>query len=292
MQHHPGADVREHGPLTRSGRRFAVAIAFASVLLGGCLVKLAYQNLDTVLLWRIDGFFDLSPSQSRFIEQRLDEHLRWHRAEELPKTIAFFQRVQTAAQDSLTPAEIEDLFDNFGAGVSAIALRVSADAAEFFARVDDEQLARLERELEEANEEWAERLELPVDERREEREERILDYVEDWIGDLSDTQRRELALASRRIPDILEAWLAHRRERQRQFVNIVRSARIDTDIVRIALPAWMTAEPPVQFQVHQRAVREFILEVDKHCTPEQRRFFNDKLQDWIADLQSLSAPPS
>lgn len=261
-------------------------------LLSGCVVKLAYNNLDTLIGWRIDSYFKLTPEQTRFVGRKLTEQMRWHRAEELPNTLDFFRRVQTATKDSLTAAELDELFANLNTGLSVVVTHVSADAAEFFARIDDDQIKHLENALADANEEWEERLEMPIDERREDRDERILDVVEDWIGDLDDTQRKELAAASRRIPDILEAWLNYRRERQRQFVNIVRSARIDTDIVRIALPAWVAAEQPPQFQAHQRAVREFILEVDKRCTPEQRAFFNDKVQDWIDDLEAFRVKPT
>jgi len=51
----------------------------------------------------------------------------------------------------------------------------------------------------------------------------------------------------------------------------------------------VTTEPPPPFLVHQRAMREFILEVDKRCTPAQRAFFNDKLQNWIDDLETFTA---
>jgi hypothetical protein len=269
-----------------------VVLVLVPLLLTGCFVKLAYENLDTLLLWRIDSYFNLSPEQTRFVERRIEEQLHWHRGAELPKTIAFFREVQTAAKDSLTPAELEELFASFETGVSVVTMQLSADAAELFAQIDDEQIVYLQNALNEANEEWEERLELPPDERREDREERILDLVEDWVGDLDDAQRKELVAASARIPDILEAWLNYRRERQRQFVNIVRAARMDKDIVRIALPAWVGAEPPPQFLVHQRAVREFILEVDKRCTPEQRAFFIDRLQGWIDDLETFTAKPT
>lgn len=281
----------KHTPVRILLRRITAffAVVLAAVILSGCLVKLAYNNLDTLIFWRADTFFDLSPEQTRFVEKRLAEQLRWHRTEELPKTIDFFRRAQAAVKDSLTTIELEELFASVNTGLSVVAVHASADTAELFAQIDDAQIVHLEHALAEANEEWEERLELPLDERREDREERILDVVEDWIGDLDDAQRDALAAASRRIPDILEVWLNYRRERQRQFVNLVRSARIDTNIVRIALPSWITAEPPPPFLVHQRAVRDFVLEVDKRCTPEQRAFFIGKLQNWIDDLETFTA---
>ncbi len=282
-------------PHSRQGLKFIPilgALVLASLLLSGCLVKLAYQNIDTLLLWKIDSYFDLSASQSRDVERQLEEQIRWHRSDELPKMIEFFKRVQVAAQYGITLTDLEQLFSNFNMGVASIALHISADAAQLFARMDDEQIKRLERELAKTNEEWEDRLALPPDKRLKEREKRIIDYVENWVGDLSKEQRVALTEASRKIPDILEGWLEYRRERQRQFINIVRSARFDVDIVRIALPQWVTTEPPKQFQEHHVAVQNFILEVARTATPDQKKYFTEKLQNWIDDLQTFTDKPA
>jgi hypothetical protein len=236
-------------------------------------------------LWEIDHYFDLTAAQHDFARERLSEHLRWHRNGELDKIIALLQRVQQRASDEVTEAEVEQTYREFEELRAALAVRFAADGASLFAGIDDDQIRHLEQALSESNEKWEERLALPDEERRRDRTRRILRMVRDWIGPLDDRQQESLARESERIPDTLEKWLVYRRERQRQFVNLVRSARSDINVVAIAFPAWTMMPLPAEFSAYRTAVVRFILGVDRVRTPKQRTYFIERLQDWIDDLQ-------
>lgn len=268
--------------------RVACVVLLTTLLLTGCLVQLIYGNAGYLLRWRIDHFFDLSSEQSKFVEERLAEQLRWHRNQELPKAIEFLRHAQVAAKTSLTRDELDNLFAEFDARFLVLINHFAADAAALFAQVDDQQIAHLERAFVKSNEEWDDIRTQEPEARRLKRVERILGYVEDWIGNLDPAQHLVLTAASDRIPDNFDSWLDYRKERQRQFVTIVQSARIDATIVSVALPAWLSTPPPSQFTDFRQAVREFILEVDRIATPKQRAYFNKKLQQWIDDLEPFA----
>ena len=112
----------------------------------------------------------------------------------------------------------------------------------------------------------------------------------DWIGPLSSTQEQQLTPFIERIPDVLEIWLAHTKEQQHQFVELVRAARTDRAAARNAFVAWISAEAaPPELAAHRAAVYQLIIEIDRLSTQKQRDHAVRKLQNWIDDLQRALA---
>jgi len=267
-----------------------LATLLGTLLLSACLLRVAYNNADWLLVWQLDSSFDLTRPQKEFLSARLHEHLRWHRETELDKTIAYLRRTQAAAADGATKNEIEDAVAGFATLRNSLATQLAADSAEFFAQVSDEQLAYLQKSLKKANKDSEKRVKLPPGERSAERTERVLDIVTDWIGPLSSAQQQQLTPSIERIPDVLEIWLTHTKERQRQFVELVGAARDDRAAASRAFVAWISAETTApELNTHRAAVYDLILEIDALCTEKQREHFNRKLQDWIDDLQRARA---
>ncbi|MBI3774369.1 MAG: hypothetical protein HY273_02240 [Gammaproteobacteria bacterium] len=267
-------------------RCLALAILLTTLLLNACLVRVAYNNADWLLIWKLDSAFDLTSPQKDFLGAHLREQLRWHRTHELANAITFLQRTQAAAADGLTQGELEDTVAALTTLRNTLSDRLAADSAEFFAQVSDDQLEYLQKSLNKANKDWEKRANLPPNKRSAERTERILGIVTDWIGSLSGAQEKQLTQSIEHLPDVLEIWLDHTKQRQQQFVEIVRSARTDRTDASHAFVAWITAEAmPPELKIHRAAVYELILEIDKLCTPKQHEYFNRKLQGWIDDLQ-------
>ena len=261
-----------------------------TLLLSACLVRAAYNNADWLLVWQLDRAFDLTRPQTEFLNTRLREQLRWHREIELAKTIAFLRRTQATAAEGITQGELEEAVAEFATLRNTLATRLAADSAEFFAQVSDEQLNYLQKYLKKTNKDWEKRVALPPHKRSAERTERIMDMVTDWIGPLSTAQEQQLTPSIERIPDVLEIWLAHTQERQRQFVELVRAARADRAAASSALVTWMAAETaPPELDAHRAAVYALIVAIDRQCTQTQRDHVVRKLQNWIDDLQRALA---
>ncbi|MDA2912048.1 DUF6279 family lipoprotein, partial [Nitrospiraceae bacterium AH_259_D15_M11_P09] len=91
-------------------RQQRLLLWLACSLLTGCsTLSLAYNFADWILLWKIDGYFDISAEQERFLEERLTELHTWHRIETLPLYAAFLRRVQEQWRDGLTRDEIDGI---------------------------------------------------------------------------------------------------------------------------------------------------------------------------------------
>ncbi len=267
-----------------------LSLLLGTLLLSACLVRMAYNNADWLLIWKIDDAIDLNAAQKDFLITHLKEHLRWHRETELEKTIAFLNRTQIAAASGVSKFKIEGALAEYAQLRNALAVHGAADSAEFFAQISDEQVDKLQKSLQKSNKDWERRAKLPARPRSADRTERILDMITDWTGSLSSTQERQLTLSIEHLPDVLDIWLAHTKERQQQFVEIVRSARTDRAAASQALVTWITAETlPPQLAAHRSAVYDLIIEVDRLCTKAQRDHAVRKLQTWIDDLQLAKA---
>lgn len=264
----------------------ALAILLTTLLLSACIIRLAYNNADWLLVWQLDKSFDLTRPQKEFLKGRLAGHLHWHRETELTKTIVFLRNTQAAVANGMTKNQLENALAEFATLRNTLAAQLADDSAEFFAQVSDEQLEHLQDTLKKSNKAWEKRLALPPRKRSAERTERILDIVTDWIGALSDAQTRQLTPSIERLPDVLEIWLAHTKERQRQFVELVRAARTDRAAASSAFTAWIGAEDvPPELIAHRTAVYELTIEIDRQSTQTQRSHAIRKLQSWIDDLQ-------
>lgn len=264
----------------------ALAVLLSTLLLSACIVRVAYNNADWLLVWQLDNSFDLTRPQKEFLKGRLDDHLRWHRETQLAKTIAFLRDTQAAVAEGITKNKLEDTLAGFATLRNTLVAHLADDSAEFFAQVSDEQLEYLQNTLKKSNKEWEKRLALPPRKRSAERTERILKIVTDWTGDLSEAQEQQLTASIERLPEVLEIWLAHTKERQRQFVELVRAARTDRVAASRAFITWIAAEnAPPELVAHRAAVHELIMEIDRQCTPKQRDHAVRKLQNWVDDLQ-------
>lgn len=266
-----------------------VGIVAISLLASGCLVRVAYENADRLMLWEIDRYFDLTSAQSDATLDRLRAHLHWHRAQELDTTIALLRRVQQRAADNVTADEVQETFTEFDTLRRTLVERLAPDSVALFAQLNDAQITHLEEALSEANREWEERAALPPERRGKERTKRLLQVVEDWVGPLEESQEQALTRASAALPDTLDVWLAYRIERQQQFIHLVRAAREVPDAITTVLDDWIMVPAPEPFKTQRGAVREFILAVDRTMTFKQRAHFIELLQEWIDDLENAKA---
>lgn len=261
-------------------------LLLSTLLLSACLVRVAYNHADWLLVWQLDSSFDLTGAQKEFLSTRLREQLRWHRETELDNTIAFLKHTQDMAANGVTISDLEEAMAGFAALRNSLANHVADDVADFFAQVSDEQLDYLQKSLTKANRDLEKRVKLPPAERSAERTERVLKIVTDWTGPLNGTQAKQLSLSIEHLPDVLEIWLTRTKQRQQQLVEIARSARTDRVASSRAFVTWISAqtEPP-ELNSHRAAVYELIREIDALCTQKQHAHFQRKLQDWIDDLQ-------
>jgi hypothetical protein len=269
----------------KSMRVRLLIIPLLVVFLSSCFLRLAYNNLDWILIWEIDKYFDLNDQQEDYLTKHLRRHLAWHRQREVQRYIGFLSAAKKKANDGLTMDDLNWFFASFQNLKASLGSRLAGDAAGFLATVSTEQERFLQTVLSSENEQLAEQLGLTAQQRLDRRAERTVEFAERWLGDLSEQQVDYIVKLSDQLPDNSSQWLDYRKNRQRQFIEIVQSA--NTRDVSNALREWFIEPPPVKLRAYRNQVKEMILDIDRNITSTQRAYFIGELDDLVNELHSI-----
>jgi len=280
--------------------RLAVLSLLLVLALGGSnctsfVFKTAYNQAETLVLYRVNSIFALNSSQRDFLSERFRAHHRWHRTQELPRYAAALTELRTRVEGGLEPADVDWLFARGESFRDSIYRRIEGDTTRFLTSLDESQVERLPESFRSYNEDLREKVEQPRGERLAERAEKTLEFYEDWFGGLSASQRSSLNQMSRALPDTEPLRLQSNRLRQAELVRTLQDSDNRNARVEAMVADWMrrpeasrTAGYRAALQSWRSRTREMILRFDDQATPEQRAYFIARLDELIADLRELS----
>lgn len=270
-----------------------VILVVGIFLLSGCTLKLMYEYADWVLPWVIDDYFDLTAEQDEFLDQKIKQQLAWHKMSELPMYAQFLKEIKQKGEDGLIATELDWVYGRVDHLRKNIVRQLSSDTADFLANLTKQQIQYLEVQLLEYNESAQERLAMPVEERKQERAERTLEFLEEWVGTLSEEQKTQITQWSLALPDSLERRIQFRKQRQQEFVALLKNNHTAQTIEAHLLQWYLDIEagyPPEYrkfLESRRLVVSEMILKIDQLLTPEQRQHAIGKIEALIADIEEI-----
>jgi hypothetical protein len=274
----------------------ALLAILAAVALAGCSgVRLAYDNADTFIRWRLLQFLDVHDEQADELDERIARFMRWHRAQALPK---YARDAEDAARRIERGLSREDLLWGYDAfiGHGREAMRAAADqAAPLLDRLTPEQIRHMEQRVAEENRKFArEYLRGSERERREKRAKRIVGRLEDWLGTLSQAQIEAVQQFSARAPLIDELRERDNRRIQGEMIAVIRAheakKRLGEKVVN-----WDRGRDPAYIAARAVNVHEFntmLLEINRVATREQRARVIAELRRYAEEFRALAARPA
>ena len=272
-------------------QKFFSHLVLLFFLFGCSTTKMFYDYGDIIASWHLDSYFDLTNAQEEWVEERMQLHIEWHRNEELPRYKRYLIDIQNSAKDGLKMGELDEGFSRYEAKMSRMFKRLIPDAALFLTKLSPEQINNLEREMAEDNEEMMDKLE-HSEERLKKRQEEFLVQMEDWFGEFTKSQQRQIKVLQTEwyteSEDPLAERMERRRKSQRQFLDLLRSSPDSMEIenwFRQWLQSWQSETNPVRHVRIQRNKKR-ILQFDKILTPLQRQHAVRELDDWIETLDT------
>lgn len=274
-----------------------LVVAFSVVLLSGCsLLSLTYERLGTIVLWRLDSWWDLDEAQRRGLAEALQRWHAWHRREQLPVMADALARWQTLAAG---PVDAETVCRE-GAALQALLRQASERTIEDLARwlptLSEVQLAHWQRRLAEDDEQWRRDWGDP-DPDRSVRFKRTRERLESFYGRLDEAQRRwlrERLLAVGVQPEL--AW-AERQRRQADWLDTARRLRtLPADAARAEVAAlwertWRSPDPGLaawQERVWAQGCT-WLAQWHTRATPTQRARAVAQLASYERALRALAA---
>ena len=134
-----------------------LAILLALCLLQGCsAVKLGYNNAPYLAYWWLDGYADLSETQSRKLREDLTGLHQWHRVNELPKIAELLEKTRQLAAGPLNAEQVCGLFTEARVRVDALVARAEPAGVALAMSLSAAQLGHIETKFAKTNAEWRE----------------------------------------------------------------------------------------------------------------------------------------
>jgi Family of unknown function (DUF6279) len=275
------------------------------MLVSACsALRIGYSQAADLAYWWLDGYADFNGEQTRRVRDALAQWFVWHRKTQLPDYAQMLARAQTELKADTTPARVcewqGELLKRAHVGFE----HALPAAAEWALSVTPQQIQHIEHRYAKGNDEFREEyLQKDLRKRFDETVKRALERAESLYGRLDDAQRARVSEAMARSPFDPELWLAERKLRQQEALQLLRALNngdgASPDQAAAALRVYvehMERSPREAYRRYSERLSEFncafAAGVHNSANPAQRRAAAAKLNGWEGDLRALVAAAS
>lgn len=206
-------------------KKIMVALLLAVVAFTGCdsaVYKLFYNSLGFFIYRAITGFVDPNPDQERFLKEKIESHLLWHRRAELPKYVTALQSFRGRMAAGLTPGDMKWMHDQFDLFGTDLFNRISDDVVTFMLSLDRTQIDRLDLKIAESIDKMEKESAADNEKRIQDMERSTIKFLEFMYGDLSAKQKDEVSRGVRQLESIEPERVRLYRERRVEFIALLR----------------------------------------------------------------------
>jgi len=266
-----------------------------ALLVGGCTVRLAYNNVDRLARWAISDYISMDDVQRQRFDAGVLELWAWHRATHLPRYADFFDALQSLAVNGTDADEIEAIVNTIVDWALEIEEQAHPLAVDLLTSLSEEQVAALARRMRESNDRLAR------DERRQTLEQSRRGWQRETAnrfsrlaGRLTGPQRAYLAQQSVRYQPDTELWAAYRERWQADLLELLafRADRAYFESGYRALSAnreqYYGAELAAVWANNRALAAEVTAWLINDMTGRQRSRFRSRLEGLAADFRQLS----
>ena len=275
-------------------------ILCCALLLSACsALQLAYKQADTLILFYVGRYVDLSDEQSKVAKLRLKELLAWHRSTELPRYVNVLDATSPQVLDDLSATQVCSLGDEVRTALVRTVEKALPAVGEIVVTLNDEQLADIKKKLIKNNKKYDDDYRTGSPEQRwKKRMKRVIDALEDEYGNLSTAQEEAVSDLLKPSPWNVDDWARERELRQAEVLGILKASqggvavKAAADIQGYLLRGLSPTEPAAKERVaaYTRFNCEFNAQVHKLTTPEQRAHAQKKLKKYADDFRALAKP--
>jgi hypothetical protein len=276
--------------------RVWVPVFFAVLSCGGTAAKIAYVNLDALILYEVRDWFSLTGEQESQFVPRLNELIRWHRYEVLPQYKPLLRSAQEKILSGIGEKEYLGLSSAMSAEVRRIAERVSPYAADLALSLSDAQLEHFSLKCSEFNAKAQKRIREKSRNPDAYRVGQMLKTLERFYGPFDSGQKKRIAAIVLSYDDAEnpELYLRYVRETQNGFVHLLRTKR-DRAAVRAYLRGWICRDPGFVPSYYRAELERsaalnagITAEIDRTIVrPQQRKTGAEGLQGYADAIDEL-----
>jgi hypothetical protein len=292
-----GSAARLGAPVGR-GWRGPVLRGVAAVLTAACLVtgcaRLVLSQLDTLVVWYLDGYVDLRPDQEEMIRNAVARNLEWFGREEVPRYLALLGTVRGDVEMPVTPELVSRRYERTVELWDGFRRRLVPEATALAATLDDGQVEALFNALARDNRKlFREYSGSTAAERRKRQDRLVLRNLRRMAGRLTAGQESMVLARTARLHDLTEQWLDRRAAWQdalRQVLEDRRSPGFEARLAGLLLDTEQFDSPRYRQLVdeNQREVFTLVAELAGSLSPAQRRHFQQRVDRFSRDIAALA----
>lgn len=265
------------------------------LLISSCSkTQIAYKFSDWFLLERVDHYFQITPSQEEFLEEKLEHLLSWHRTHELPEIIQTLTELQTRYQDGLDPADLDWVAEDHRSYFKRFLLKAVPGFSRFLTTLDDSQIQHFKTQLGKKNDFLTKQAKMTDEELVQDTQKWFIELLEDWFGTLDAEQKESIQNWLNVEREWVLSKLENRHKFQEAFVILLQSHKPEKEI-ETQLTVWIvepesrwTPEFKVQLDHKIAEWKGILFKVDSIITPKQRNLALEKIQGYIDDFKTLA----
>jgi hypothetical protein len=269
----------------------ALVLVVAGFAAGCTALRVAYDNADTYLHYRANGYLDLSGKDNEELEERIDEFFAWHRKNALPQYARLADEAAKRIGKGLSRDDVAWGFDVLIAQARQSVRFAAERMAPLLDRLTPRQMANMEKRFAEDNRRFArEFLHGSEAERRKRRAKRVEERLEDWVGSLSPAQLERVRQFSERLPLSDELRDRDRKRMQAELLDMIRRREAQKRLPDWA-SNWERGRDPAHVAASERFRQEYsglLLELDKTLTAEQRSRAEAHFRRYAEDFRVLA----
>jgi uncharacterized protein Smg (DUF494 family) len=286
-------------------RTLKIAILLAAALIAAACtftqlaysnIGLAYNNAAPMLAWMVSDYVDMSDDQKEFVRERFSRAFAWHRTRELPEYHRFFEKVLAQARDNITVDEAATDHAELRRYYHRSVERLLPDMAEFLLQLDSLQAKQMQKRFDKDNRRMVgDATEGETQERLEKRVDHFIVHLEQFIGEVSDSQREMVRAYLAKLPQNVDERLADRRYRQSRILAMVQTKPPREEVIAelrrlfIDTQAWRNPDYEQKLRERDAALFELIARISASLTPPQREVFQRRIHGFIRDISEITA---
>ena len=274
--------------------RLLITGLLVTITLGGCVIRVAYNQLDWLALWYIEDYFELDRAQEPQAKRLISRTLTWHRATQLPQYATLARKVLEGAETSVDEdflaaryAEVVELWDG-------LLQHVAPDLARLLQTLSDEQVESLFARLAEENRELEDDYSgVSLEERRAKQDKEITRAFRRFTGKLNAAQEVLVTGQTAQMHDLSSDWLRRRAVWQGEFRVLMAGRKADPAFVGrftdLVLNPNQFDAPGYRDLVEENRQRSFrlVAEVLGTLTTAQAKQLQKNLKTYADDFESL-----
>lgn len=266
-------------------QRLLLCLLLLTVVTSCSMAGLAYDLAPSLAVRYADDYLDLSHEQEARAKRLFLERRSVHAHDELPRYHALLQQADAAIRSGIEREDVDALFNEvrrlYRLGVKRTIPQVAAILADVNARQIDVLAERLAEEAQEDRERIGEEgVRREIDE--------TIEDIEEWIGPLSDAQRRLVSRRLRELEATRTLWVGWRIANNEQLVKLLREQATREDIEAFLTAYWVErSNMPEQLAGalvrNGERYQEMIVALDGTLSAQQR----EKALERIAEYRGM-----